>query len=102
MNRTGIDLASFRASLAGTAPPEGLPLRLQALWWEGKGDWEKAHECAQADESGEGLWVHALLHRREGDLSNAGHWYRRAGRPVATGPLDEEWRDIATALLGRA
>jgi hypothetical protein len=95
-----MELAAYRASLAGDAPPQELGLALQGLWWEAKGDWNKAHECAQAEEDMAGCWVHAYLHRREGDLDNAGYWYRRAGQPAATGALEEEWLAIAGSLLG--
>ena len=91
--------ADFRASVQGPAPQEGLSLPLQSLWWEAKGDWALAHERAQADESKEGAWVHAYLHRVEGDLSNAQYWYNRAGRPPADGPLADEWMALAKALL---
>jgi hypothetical protein len=94
-----MDLAAFRASLDAPAPPPGLGLALQALWHDGKGDWDGAHEFAQRDEGGAGNWVHAYLHRKEGDLGNAGYWYRRAGKPIAQGPLDEEWAAIVSALL---
>src|SRR5574337_1635417 len=94
-----MDLANFRASLAATAPPPGLTLALVALWRDGKGDWDGAHEAAQADGSGAGDWVHAYLHRKEGDAGNAAYWYRRAGKPVCRAPLDEEWAAIADALL---
>ena len=94
-----MNLDGFRASLSHTEPPTGVGSALQALWWDAKGDWEKAHECAQADEGKAAAWVHALLHRREGDLANAGYWYRRAGRPVASGSFEEEWQEIAGALL---
>jgi hypothetical protein len=94
----GID--EFRAALADSEPPAGLGLPLRALWWDGKGDWERAHECAQEDEADPvTAWVHAYLHRKEGDLSNAAYWYRRAGRPVAQGELDAEWAAIAASLL---
>ncbi len=62
------------------------------------GDWDGAHEAAQADGSKEAAWVHAHLHRVEGDLGNAGYWYRRAGKPQATDSLEEEWRAIEKAL----
>ena len=91
-------LDDFRASL-GAATPPARTLALQGLWWDAKGEWTKAHECAQAQEDGDGAWVHAYLHRKEGDLSNAGYWYRQAGRPTATMSLDEEWRAIVRALL---
>jgi hypothetical protein len=96
---SAMDLAAFRTSLAAAEPPEGLGLALQALWWEAKGDWDKAHECAQANEDSAGCWVHAYLHRREGDPDNAGYWYRRANKPVATNALEEEWAATAGALL---
>ena len=74
-------------------------MAVRALWFDGKGDWEKAHDLAQQDEGGAGDWVHAYLHRKEGDLGNAGYWYRRAGKPTAKGSLDEEWSAITAALL---
>jgi hypothetical protein len=89
---------AFETSLGGAAPPDALPPSLAALWWDAKGDWDKAHHCAQSDESAAGAWVHAYLHRKEGDLANAGYWYRRAGKPVADGPLEREWRTILRAL----
>ena len=94
-----MDLAAFRASLAAAAPPDGLSPALQALWWDARDDWDKAHALAQTDEGGAGDWVHAYLHRKEGDAANAGYWYRRAGKPASRAPLAEEWAAIATALL---
>jgi hypothetical protein len=73
---------------------------LLALWWDAKGDWEKAHEVAQDVSGRDGAWVHAYLHRKEGDLGNAGYWYRQAGRPVATGDFKLEWEGIAREMLG--
>ena len=81
------------------APPAELLPLLEALWWEAKGDWTRAHEIAQNIHTRDAAWVHAYLHRREGDQWNAGYWYRNAGRPVSTLPLDDEWREIAAALL---
>ncbi len=90
----------FQRSLEEDQPPLGLDLALQALWWAGKGDWDHAHRCAQLGEGDPRCdLVHAHLHRAQGDLLNAGTWYRRAGLAAATGPLDEEWRLIATRLL---
>lgn len=90
---------AFRRSLAQSAPPGGLAPALEALWWDGKGDWDKAHERAQADAGADGAWVHAYLHRKEGDLANAGYWYREAGRAIGKGSLDEEWTAIVRTLL---
>ena len=73
-------LEDFHLSLTATEPPTGLTLALAGLWWDAKGDWARAHESAQRDESKEGSWVHAYLHRKERDEGNAVYWYR-AGRP---------------------
>jgi hypothetical protein len=94
-------LAEFRSSIAAGAPPAGIAGPLAGLWWAAKGDWDKAHTIVQDDESREAAWVHAYLHRVEGDLPNAGYWYRTAGRPVARVPTDQEWADIAAELLAR-
>ncbi len=88
--------AEFRASEAGQWKGA-----LLALWWAGKGDWGQAHEVAQETEGRDGAWVHAYLHRAEGDVGNAGYWYRRAGRPVAMGELEREWEAMVGELLGR-
>lgn len=81
--------------------PAGLSLALQALWHDAKGDWDGAHGCAQDDHSRDGSWVHAYLHRKEGDVGNAGYWYSRAGRsmPAKSVTLDDEWADMARALV---
>lgn len=96
-----MDLTEFRASVAGEMPPATLSDVLQSLWWDAKGDWDKAHDCAQRDETQTGSSVHAYLHRKEGDLRNAGYWYNRAGRPPSTATLDEEWEMLARGLLAR-
>ena len=94
------NLDGFQASLAAANPPDALPLALQALWWAGKPAWGRAHDCAQADEGNPACdWVHAHLHRVEGDMENAEYWYGRAGRPVSTELLDVEWQAIAATLL---
>ncbi len=81
------------------APPAGAGAPLAALWHLAKGDWHKAHETVQDDDGAAAAWVHAHLHRVEGDESNAGYWYARAGKPHAKEPLGEEWELIAEALL---
>src|SRR5688572_21044389 len=86
------------------APPAGSGLAVQALWHDARGDWERAHICAQEDHSRDGSWVHAYLHRKEGDIGNAGYWYSRAGRtlPAKGLALEVEWADIARQLAGRS
>jgi hypothetical protein len=93
-------LEEFRSSMSGGNPPAGLSFALAGLWWEAKGDWTKAHESAQQDEGTAGSWVHAYLHRKEGDTGNAAYWYQRAGKSPARCSLEEEWNMIATSLLG--
>jgi hypothetical protein len=92
-------LDEFRQSLTEAKPPAGLTQALLGLWWDAKGNWKRAHESAQHDEGMEGSLVHAYLHRKEGDQSNAAYWYSRAGKPVCREPLDAEWLSIVTALL---
>jgi hypothetical protein len=94
-----MDLATFRASIQDSAPPAAVSLPLQALWWDAKGDWDKAHECAQAESGPMGAAVHAYLHRKEPDPANARYWYNRAGRTVETGALDKEWQALMAELL---
>ena len=95
-----VNLAAFKTSVTHAAPPAGVTGPLQGLWWAAKGDWDKAHKTVQDDESSEAAWVHAYLHRVEGDLPNASYWYRTAGKPIATSALDDEWAAIATHMLG--
>ena len=94
-----MDLKGFKNSLSQATPPAGLSLALQALWYEARGDWHKAHHLAQEEGSVSGAWVHAYLHRKEGDTGNAAYWYSRAGRPSSELLFDEEWEEIARALL---
>ena len=88
----------FKATLSSTTPPAVPPL-LVALWHDARGDWEAAHRVAQDVDDRDGAWVHAYLHRKEGDLGNAGYWYRIADRAIAIGEHSEEWAEIAERLL---
>lgn len=91
----------FRLAAKGpAAAPPGLSMALQALWFEARGEWDKAHEIAQRDQTREGSWVHAYLHRKDGDLGNAAYWYSRAGQPVSRDSAEGEWTAIVRALLG--
>lgn len=93
-------LDELKATLTSPAPPDDAPPAVAALWHDAKGDWDMAHRLAQDIDGVEGAWVHAYLHRKEGDAANAAYWYRRAGRPVSRLSLDEEWEEISAALLG--
>ena len=92
----------FTNSLQSAEPLAGMGHALSAMWYDAKGDWDAAHGEAQAQEDATGAWVHAYLHRVEGDLSNAAYWYRRAGRPVCEDPLASERDDILAELLKNA
>lgn len=92
-------LEEFENTLHDPAPMPGLPPLLTALWWERKGEWGRAHEMAQGESGVLAAWVHAYLHRKEGDSGNAKYWYGRAGRSASTLRLDEEWKEIVAALL---
>ncbi len=94
-----MDLPAFNASLNQDVPPDELPPALQALWQEAKGNWAEAHRLAQSQRNQVGYWVHAHLHRVEGDETNAGHWYRRAGKSCSSAPVQSEWEEIVSALL---
>jgi hypothetical protein len=94
-----MDIRAFKATLSNSAPPQELSLALQALWYDAKDDWDAAHRCTQDQDDAVGAWVHAYLHRKEGDLANAGYWYRRAGKPTSSLSLAEEWEEITGALL---
>lgn len=90
---------SLRNSALTSSEPPVLPMPLLALWWEARGEWMRAHEAVQAEPGAASAWVHAYLHRREGDLANADYWYARAGRRRSVAPLDTEWKEICAALL---
>lgn len=79
--------------------PDSLPRALQALWYDKKGDWDTSHEIVQDASDADSAWVHAYLHRKEGDLSNARYWYRRSGKPEFQADLNQEWEQIVRDLL---
>jgi hypothetical protein len=91
--------SDFKSSLAGDRPPTDLNAPLEALWWAAKGAWDKAHKIVMDQETVEAAWVHAYLHRVEGDLPNARYWYGQAKREAATGTLEAEWAAICAHLL---
>ena len=93
-----MDVSALRRSLTDDRPPAALPPPLAALWWDARGNWARAHGCVDSEDGADAAWAHAYLHRKEGDLGNAGYWYRWAGRPVSALSLDEEWAEIAAAL----
>ena len=90
---------AFELTLSHAVPPRALDAPLAALWWAKKGEWDKAHRLVQDETGAEAAWVHAFLHRVEGDLGNAQYWYRQARKPAASGELDAEWVAMVDALL---
>jgi hypothetical protein len=95
-----VSMVDLRASLSDAAPASTLDPPLAALWWAAKGDWDQAHKIVQDESDRNSAWVHAYLHRVEGDLGNAGYWYRQAGQPAARDTLEAEWERIVAALGG--
>ena len=91
--------SEFKKSVSQDVPPPNINSLLQALWYDAKGDWETAHNLAQDVNTKDGSWIHAYLHRKEGDPGNASYWYQRAGKPVCKKSLSEEWEEITKALL---
>jgi hypothetical protein len=89
----------FEQSLNTSAPLPELSIYLQSLWYDGKGDWNKAHTIIQDIEDKNASWIHAFLHRKEGDISNADYWYSRAGRKRPDISLREEWEDIVKTFI---
>ena len=94
-----MNLHEFKETLPGNLPPANLEDHLKALWFDGKGDWEKAHVLIQDVNDKNAAWIHAYLHRKEGDISNADYWYRRAEQERPEISLEKEWEQIAEALL---
>jgi hypothetical protein len=93
------DLQTFYATTSQSQPKESWPVVLQALWWDAKGNWEKSHELVDSLNTPAGCWVHAYLHRKEGDQWNAEYWYRKANKPVPEISLEHEFEDLVTTLL---
>jgi hypothetical protein len=93
-----MDPKEFRNSLVEEQPPEGMAAPVAALWWDAKGDWQRAHSLVDELESREAMAVHAYLHRKEGSEGNADYWYARAGKDFYRKSLDEEWEVLVLAL----
>ncbi len=89
----------FQASLIHEEPPHGLSAPLQALWWDAKQDWTRAHGLIDELETRDAVAVHAYLHRKGGQTSNAEYWYERAGRRFRSTTLEEEWQALVEGLL---
>jgi len=94
-----MNFEAFKESLSNDQPPAQLPIYLRALWYDGRGDWETAHDLINDLPGEKAAWVHAYLHRKEGDAGNAGYWYARAGKRMPSMSLELEWADIVSQLL---
>lgn len=89
----------FRETIAASSPPSSVSDHLKAMWYDAKGDWEQSHHIIQDIEDANAAWIHAYLHRKEGDIGNADYWYRRAGKKRPPVSLDQEWETITAALI---
>ena len=94
-----MDLLSLKESLPGKEPPQNTSVYLKALWYDAKGKWDKAHKLIQDVEDGDAAWIHAYLHRKEGDIGNADYWYRHAGKKRPPVSLEKEWEEMVTSFL---
>ncbi|MGI9550740.1 MAG: hypothetical protein ACR2MT_06030 [Aurantibacter sp.] len=92
--------SEFQESLSASTPLTNWPEGLKSMWYDSKNDWEASHDIAQEMHNDLGSWIHAYLHRKEGDEFNAGYWYRRAGKPFAKVSLEEEHQEIVEFILG--
>ena len=92
-------LEDFFHTLKYNLPSKDFTVELEALWWAKKGNWEKAHQLAQDANTPTGDWVHAYLHREEGDLGNASYWYSQANKPVSRKSLSDEWEEIVKNII---
>jgi hypothetical protein len=95
-----MQLYEFKESLSAHEPPADASVYLQALWFDAKKDWDKAHEIVQDIPDKKASWIHAYLHRKEGDVFNSEYWYNRAAKKRPNIPLDKEWEEIAETFLG--
>ncbi len=99
MEMSRFTFEDFKESLNAAEPPEEMNNLFRALWFDAKNNWEEAHELAQSVYTKEGAWVHGYLHRKEGDLDNASHWYAKAGKELPGSSFDDEWQEILQELL---
>lgn len=94
-----MDLTALKESLLTDSPPAAASVYIKALWYDAKDDWNKAHELIQDVTDKNASWIHAYLHRKEGDTWNAEYWYTKAGKKRPGVSLNEEWEQIASAFL---
>lgn len=93
-----MDVDTFKKTLTEHSPPASFTPYLKALWYDANGDWQTSHEIVQDIEDTDAAWIHAYLHRKEGDTGNADYWYRRAGKIRRNISLDQEWEDLVIAF----
>lgn len=93
-----MNFSSFKKSLVNNEP-QNVSVYLKALWYDAKDDWDKAHKLIQDVDDKKASWIHAYLHRKEGDTGNADYWYSRAGKKRPSVSLEEEWETIVAALI---
>jgi hypothetical protein len=98
-NFVDMTFEEFSQSLTSVTPPSNISVYLETLWYDGNNDWERSHKIAQDIIDKNGSWLHAYLHRKEGDIGNAGYWYRKAGKPVPAYSLNQEWIELVENFL---
>ena len=93
-----MDILLFKKTLSDNEPPQEASVYLQALWYDARNDWNKSHQLIQDIDNKDAAWIHAYLHRKEGDITNADYWYRRAGKIRPSATLENEWEEIVSQL----
>jgi hypothetical protein len=96
-----LSIQEFKESLEADLLPKGLTVHMQALWYDGKGNWKKAHDLVDSLGDKPSAHLHAYLHRKEGDIWNADYWYSRAGYKRPNSTLDEEWEQLLELFAGK-
>lgn len=94
-----MNIEQLKQSLSHSQPPADASVYISALWYDANGHWQQAHSLIQDIPDKNAAWIHAYLHRKEGDTGNAHYWYNRAGKKLPACSLAEEWEQLATALL---
>jgi len=94
-----MDLPTFKESLSAGEPPQAASVYSKALWYDAKDQWDKAHKLIQDVDDKDAAWIHAYLHRKEGDIANADYWYRHAGKKRPPVSIEKEWEDMVNAFL---
>lgn len=94
-----MNIELFKETFALDIPDPQLTTILKSLWYDAKGDWKRAHDLVDQMPGLDAAWVHAYLHRKEGDIWNADYWYARAKKTRPSYSLEEEWANLVDYFI---